>query len=189
MPDEVILTCDGTGATLSADAVLTRPDGIHLTVRNTSGEEAALNLGDRGEVVPPGETATVQDMPPRLLVVSCGYGQNRFIVPAGTVEVVDRGGNWRPTTIDCSRRVLVDWGPEPMGTGATPEAAVRWWAANRPEALAEPLTPDDEVVLVGYPEARAPRYVSRRGDRDTNIFRLDRVSSGWSATPNENCPR
>ncbi len=25
MPDEVILTCDGTGATLSADAVLTRP--------------------------------------------------------------------------------------------------------------------------------------------------------------------
>ena len=76
-----------------------------------------------------------------------------------------------------------------MGTGATPEAAVRWWAANRPEALAEPLTPDDEGVLVGYPEARAPRYVSRRGDRDTNIFRLDRVSSGWSATPNENCPR
>lgn len=188
-PDEVILTCDGAGATLSADTVLTSPDGVHLTVRNTSGEVAALNLVDRGEVVPPGETATVQDMPPRTLLVSCGYDQNRVIVAAGTVEVVDLDGNWRPTTMDCSRRVLVDWGPELMGVGATPEAAVRWWAANRPEALAVPLTPDDEVVLVGYPEARAPRYVSRRGDQDTNIFRLGRVSGGWSATPNENCPR
>lgn len=168
--------------------MLTQPDGIHVTVHNTSDGDATLNFLGRGDVAPPGDTVTVQDLPPTGLVISCGYDQNRVIVAAGTVEVLDPAGNWRPTNIGCTQLPLTGW-EEPPGVGPSPEKAVRWWATNRAESLTTPIAADDEVDLVGYPEAEAPRYVSRRDGQDTNIFRLERVADGWRATPHENCPR
>ena len=188
-PDEVVLTCDGTGATLSTDAVRTQPDGVHVTVRNTTDDDVVLNFADRGDLVPPGEMATVQDMEPATLIVSCGYDLNRSIVPAGTVEVRDPAGNWRPTDIDCTTLPLPRW-EEPLGSGATPEEAIHWWPANRPDDLVAPIAPDDEIVVVGYPEPEVARYVSRHDGHDTNIFQLRPLEDGtWNALPHENCPR
>ena len=188
-PDRVVLTCDGTDATLSTDAVLTQPDGIHVVVQNTTDDEVSLNLAQGGDLVPPGETETVQELKPATLAISCGYDLNRTILPAGTVEVRDPDGNWRPTDIDCTKLPLARW-EEPLGSGATPEEAIRWWMANRPRDLVQPAGPDDELVVVGYPEAKAPRYVLRRDGHDTNIFHVTRQADGtWQALPHEYCPR
>ncbi|MEZ5177501.1 MAG: hypothetical protein R2746_04245 [Acidimicrobiales bacterium] len=186
--DEVVLTCDGTTASISTELVATQPDGVHITVHNTSGAEVALDLVDRGDVIAPGRTATVQDIKPRVQGISCGYDQNRTIVGAGFVEIVDPAGNWIGTDIDCTKVPLTEWGG-PMGEGSTPEEAVRWWATNRPEDLVAPIAPDDEIAVVGYPDAEAKRYVSRHDGHDTNIFQLTRDGDTWHALPHENCPR
>ena len=135
-----------------------------------------------------GVTATVQALAPGTVSVSCGYDENRRIVPAGTIEVTDPAGVWRPTDLDCSTLPLTSWEGE-ASTAASPEDAVRWWAANRPEDLLAPVAADDDIAVVGYPEAVEPVYVTRHAGSDTNIFVLRRVSGGWQATPHEGCQR
>lgn len=187
-PDAVTLACDGTGATLSSPSVRTQPDGIHIAVDNRSGEELSLTFVDRGEVVAPGFTATVQTMAPGDLAVSCGYDLNRRIVPAGALRVTDPDENWIATDVDCTRLPLTRWeGPLPAAQ-PTPEAAVRWWVANRPGDLVGPVTAADEVRLVGYPQAANPIYVLRHDGRDTDVFQVRPDADGWTAGPHERCP-
>lgn len=188
VPDTVQITCASGRASVSGSAVRAQPDGVHLSVDNTSGEPAVLNVGQGGDQVPTGVTATVQALAPGTVSVSCGYDENRRIVPAGTIEVTDPAGVWRPTDLDCSTLPLTSWEGE-ASTAASPEDAVRWWAANRPEDLLAPVAADDDIAVVGYPEAVEPVYVTRHAGSDTNIFVLRRVSGGWQATPHEGCQR
>lgn len=97
---------------------------------------------------------------------------------------------WIPIGVDCSSQPLLRWDTVP-GARPTPEEAVRWWADQplRVTVGRVLVRPDDEIRLVGDPQAARPTYVSVRGGVPVATFGLERSAEGWRATPFEGCFR
>lgn len=97
---------------------------------------------------------------------------------------------WIPIGVDCSSQPLprFDTVPDPR---PTPEEAVRWWGDQPPNVTSGRVLvqPDDEVRLVGDPNATIPIYVSIRAGTPVATFGLDQGADGWRATPWEGCRR
>lgn len=97
---------------------------------------------------------------------------------------------WIPIGVDCSSQPLLRWDTVP-GARPTPEEAVRWWADQplRVTVGRVLVRPDDEIRLVGDPQAASPTYVSVRVGVPVATFGLRRTADGWQATPFEGCFR
>lgn len=169
VPVVVDVTCGPTGTVVSTTRVAAQPDGVHLRVRATSGEDRvhlayAFQRDGRmapagGDVVGPGATSRVYAIPPGPAHLQCVSGGGGKDTPV-SVEVLDPGAAWRTgalAAIGCMepKRSLVDWIFRP-GRGATSEAALKALVRQLPHAVTW------RHVQEGYVAAQEQVYVFDR---------------------------
>lgn len=164
---DVICNADGT-TELRSFNVVTRPDGVHFHVDNRAGETTSLN--GTGRDFRPGVSEQASLIPPGEYEIACWPGslQNGEEPETQTIRVTDPDGLYVRPWLKCpegspaSGRATLDYGAGTPGVRGDPVTI-----ATR---VLHGLKPDDEIILIEYPEAEFPEIaVVRNGDQIVHL--------------------
>jgi hypothetical protein len=188
-PAAVVLTCDGTGNSLSAPAIAAQPDGIHVQVDNTSGGQLSLTVENGGTDAPPGTSHHVFEIPPGTSKIGCmsdaDWNQDppemSGLVP---LRVADPDGVYATLSWTCNERSsgISDYAGAARGVPRSElEKATR-------EALSDVIQDSDAVEPAGYPDSIGPSYqLVRDGHTIARVQFEPDLHGGWLTEQVDTC--
>jgi len=173
-PSEITMTCDGTTTRLDAPAaVKVQPDGVHITLVNSSGKDLGFSVsfpsgGGFGENAPRNKGRLVLSLPPGEVRIGCPdpefEGDPTENLPALTV--LDPDSLYVPKELECTTDsasgASIDYGSGAEGEKRNPVDIVR-------EQFSSELVSGDEVVRAGYPDEVGDLTVAIRRDGRTVV--------------------
>jgi len=186
---EVVLTCDGTGNSLSAPAIAAQPDGIHVQVDNTSGAKLSLTVQNGGTDAPPGTSHHVFEIPPGTTKIGCmtdaDWNQDppdmSGLVP---LTVADPDGVYAPVDWACDGMSsgISDYGADARGVPRSElETAAR-------KALSDVMQDSDTLQPAGYQDTLAPSYqLVRDGHTVARVQFESDMHGGWLTEQIDKC--
>ena len=166
----IVVTCDGSTASVSAPAVRARPDGVHLEAVRKDGSPATFYVSteETGSSRETGWRVTAEGA--AALVLAPGAYELTCVdlseeeEPRAEVLVTDPDGLWKSGEIRCEGGGgVVGSGSEPP---ASPEAAIAYL-----RSIVLNFRPDDVLEPAGYPDAPLGRI---------RLVRDGRLAAAWS---------
>ncbi len=187
--DVVDVVCAKGGTTVSATRYAAQPDGVHLHIRNTSGESGvylAYNHEQRigasgGEPVDSG-TDLILGIAPGKVSLNCSYDTGSRADRPVTIEVLDPAGAWRTgafAALGCPspNTGVIDWVYR-AGKGQTADAALTALSAQ----FEKPVT--WRHAQEGYVDSARQTYVAMRGGKPWATALADRSPSEGTVSAN-----
>lgn len=178
-PDVAQVSCDGTTTQVLTPEVAAQPDGVHISVTNTSSSDLALQFQEvGGDNAPVGTNEVVWPLPPGPVQLRCMDPNADAGTPGGYVQlaVVDPQGFFVPFDLECANGAAVggfsDYVQGAKGEQGDPVDITKRNATG--------LLPTDSVEAAGYPRApeRMVRVV-RDGNVVANFHYVDDGHGGW----------
>lgn len=175
VPTSLQLNCRSDGSIeLSSERVQARPDGVHLTVVNGSGEPVSVGGFDAD---PGTSTWTLTDGPGMMGLNCWPFSQHSSGQEPDEqqVEIVDPTGMFFDGQITCAKAMSGhgDFGEAPQDEGPPPLDVAR--------DIIVGLRPDDVVRLAGYPEQdNASVIVIRDGEVIASYGFVRFAGRSWS---------
>lgn len=164
--------------------VAVQADGLHVSVRNLTGEPASVGglAVDAGE----GTSGHVSRTAPGKVDVACWpYSQHEERRPQHLpMTVADPHGYWVSPKLECPGRTasssILDYFGEAEGEKGDPVDIARRSLTG--------LEPEDVVRRAGYPEAASPTVaVVREGRTLVTLFFVAARDGGWLLSTQEAC--
>jgi hypothetical protein len=163
--DVAQVMCDGTSTQVLTPDVAAQPDGVHISVTNTSSSDLALQFQEvGGDDAPVGTNEVVWPLPPGPIELRCMDPNADAGAPGGYVQlaIVDPHDFYVQADLQCTNGQAVggnvDYVPGAKGEQGDPVDITKRNATG--------LLPTDTVEAAGYPDA-ATRIV--RLVRDGNV--------------------
>jgi len=155
VPDVAVVACTANGTKLLTPAVRPQPDGIHVELRQLSGDPATLST-DTGGGGKPGERIVLTSAPDATRMGCMTDADWNADPPAHrgwvTLQVHDQRGLWvddRPATAQCSSAIY-DYDTSAPGT---PESDLAEFVGRHFR-----IGPGETVERAGYPDQRPIEY-------------------------------
>jgi hypothetical protein len=186
VPDLAVVVCDGRNTKIVVGAVVARPDGVRVEVRNTSDHTLAFAASDTDEFadVPPGTSRLVESFffDPGWHFVACGP---KGRLPGGfevQIHVVDPNGVWASWQLACPGSK--QWGSRVHSPPSETDPIV---VARK--ALGDRIHEGDALQFAGYPDHPEMRVVllERDGEAIAEVW-LKLVDGDWVGTSMNGCP-
>jgi hypothetical protein len=191
LADAVELNCHPDGSTtLTTPIVHTHPDGVHLRIRNMTGESVSLaGLAYLGDARPGTTDGVVAAAPGDVRVACYPYSRHGGPEPPGRqLQIRDVGRYWVDPELECAPGTLILGGVADYGV---PRNGVLRGEQGSPVDLARrhrSVKPGDIVELAGYPEASHPIVrVVRRGRTVQTLFFSPAEGGGLLSSSEEGC--
>jgi hypothetical protein len=167
------MTCDGATTKLDAPAVKAQPDGVHMTIVNTSGEDLGFSVslwsgGGFGENAPRSKGKRILSLPPGEVKIGCPDPEFEGDPTDGlpTLTVVDPTSLYVPKELQCTSETAIgsshDYAEDATGDKRNPVEIV---AARFEDELA----PEDKVVRAGYPDEGGDPTIAIRREGRTGV--------------------
>jgi hypothetical protein len=184
IPATAQMTCDGHTTEVSTPAVQPQPDGVHIAVENTSGQDLGLEVQDVGdENAPLGTHDTIWQIGPGNYEVRCTSPlPNADAGPFQPLVVQDPDHLWISTDLDCdsvtgTASAVV---PGAVGGKGTPAGIL--------ESHLTGVQSDDTIAAAGYSNGSEPMI---RIVRDGKVIALYHFMSdeqgGWLVDSSQQC--
>src|SRR5919204_365608 len=183
IPSVANVTCDATNTEVATPVVEPQPDGVHISVQNTSGTNLGIEVKDvGGENATAGTSETVWQFGPGTYQVRCTPNGNEAPGAYQALEVQDPEHLWVSNELDCNAVTGVNADYVPGATGdKTPPI----------ELLQEHVTglePNDVLEAAGYSDAPNPQV---RVVRDGTVIAVYQFMSdgqgGWLLSSSQQC--
>ena len=177
LPDVAVVACTANGTKLLTPAVQPQPDGIHIELRQESGDPATLST-DTGGGGKPGERIVLTGAPDATHMGCMTDADWNADPPAHrgwvTLQVHDQRGLWvddRPAPAQCSSAIY-DYDTSAPGT---PESDLAELVARHFK-----VGPGETVERAGYPEQRPIEYRLVRDGVVVGVAQFTpSTTSGW----------
>src|SRR5919197_1670904 len=152
IPSVANVTCDATNTEVATPVVEPQPDGVHISVQNTSGTNLGIEVKDvGGENATAGTSETVWQFGPRPYQVRCTPNGNEVPGPYQTLDVQDPQHLWVSNQLDCNAvtGVNADYVPGAKGDKTPPIELLQEHVTG--------LQPNDVLQAAGYSDAPDPQ--------------------------------
>jgi hypothetical protein len=184
LPGVAQIECEVNGARVLTTRVRPQADGVHLEVRNDTGEELAFSAeesktGGQGASAPPGSVDYVWPLAPGKISVKCTNDEaDPSEIEGAIFEVVDEEGVWVSTSLadSCKEASMTtaDYAMGAQGKEGDPVDIARRLFEK------QGLGPGDVVESAGYPESDETIVrVTRAGDVIATMSFLRDGAGGW----------
>jgi hypothetical protein len=193
-PTTARVVCDGGGVSVLTPEVVSRPDGLHITIDNRLQGSADLSVshpeGGMGWSVPSRESARVANVPPGKVEIDCfsrSWGREKLLaMGTETVRVFAGASGYKSAKLDCPR------GKPAGGMKPYTEEETKAHEGDPTDLLRRELSGSlrrgDVVEIAGNTQNRDEKSVRvvRDGEVVANAHYF-RTSSGWLGGLIENC--
>src|SRR5919198_97711 len=183
IPSVANVTCDATNTEVATPVVEPQPDGVHISVQNTSGTNLGIEVKDvGGENATAGTSETVWQFGPGTYQVRCTPSGNEAPSPYQSLEVQDPQHLWVSNELDCNAvtGVKADYVPGATGDKTPPIELLQEHVTG--------LEPNDVLEAAGYSEAPNPQV---RVVRDGTVIAVYQFMSdgqgGWLLSSSQQC--
>jgi hypothetical protein len=193
---EAQIVCDAAKTRVLTPTVAAQADGVHISVDNRSKERLQFQVrpGSWGGQALPGVselafpfgTGAWQDLGPGEVEVRClsewSGGFHRVGVRFATFTVVDPGGRWVSTLLECSKpevKMLYGRADKQMDDPRPPVTIARSRIVG--------LQPGDLVEPAGYPRALNPVVRVIRDGKVIAVAYFEKAAGGWDLPIIEAC--
>jgi hypothetical protein len=193
LPDVAQIVCDANGTSVLTPVVRPQRDGVHLEIRNSTGEDLSFIVGADGDGVPSGSSELIWPLPPGTAKVGCVALSAPGDTPAdGEVTVRDPDGIWIDPGVGgrtegneaCPSAVIgsFDYVAGAAGEQGDPVEIAR-------ARLRDRLKEGDLVHAAGYPEEPNRHViVVRDGSTVADLkYVRDQAGTGWLLDSESTC--